>query len=79
MGLSNVATALSTTIAVSIGGPLIDILNRTLGVGMGPRLELLLAFGYFLVGALLLRPVVEPARSSGSEAVLTAPTGPGSP
>ena len=64
MGLSNVATASSTTIAVTIGGPLIDILNRSLGVGMGPRLELLLAFGYFVAGALLLRPVVEPAREA---------------
>jgi MFS family permease len=79
MGLSNVATASSTTIAVSIGGPLIDILNRSLGVGMGPRLELLLAFGYFIVGALLLRPVVEPGRSAPADRPVTEPTAPGTP
>ena len=79
MGLSNVATASSTTIAVSIGGPLIDILNRSLGVGMGPRLELLLAFGYFIVGALLLRPVVEPGRSAATDRSLMEPTAPGTP
>lgn len=62
MGLSNVVTASSTTIAVIIGGPMIDIVNRSVGVGAGPRLELFFGVAYFVLGALLLRPVVEPAR-----------------
>lgn len=62
MGLSNVVTASSTTIAVIIGGPLIDAVNKAAGVGAGPRLELAFGVGYFIIGGLLLRPVVEPAR-----------------
>jgi MFS family permease len=62
MGLSNVVTASSTTIAVAIGGPTIDTLNRALGTGSGPRLEILLGIVWFALGALALRPVVEPAR-----------------
>jgi MFS family permease len=69
MGLSNVATASSTTIAVAIGGVFIDVVNRQLGIGTGDRLELLLAMSYFLIGALLLRPVVEPARRAPVAAV----------
>jgi MFS family permease len=64
MGLSNVATASSTAIAVAIGGVFIDVVNKGLGTGTGDRLELLLAMAYFLIGALLLRPVVEPARQT---------------
>jgi hypothetical protein len=62
MGLSNVVTASSTTIAVLIGGPFIDLVNRSLGIGMGERLELGLGIAYYALGALLLRPVVEPPR-----------------
>lgn len=62
MGLSNVVTASSTTIAVIIGGPFIDAVNRSAGVGTGPRLELILGLVYYLLGAVLLRPVVEPIR-----------------
>jgi MFS family permease len=71
MGLSNVATASSTTIAVTIGGPFIDIVNRSLGVGTGERLELALGIIYFALGALLLRPVVEPARRAMSQGSAT--------
>src|SRR3954469_22482430 len=42
MGLSNVVTASSTTIAVAIGGPIIDALNRSAGIGTGERIELIL-------------------------------------
>jgi MFS family permease len=66
MGLSNVVTASSTTIAVAIGGPLIDIVNRSAGVGTGERLELLLGVGYFIVGAVALLPVREPDRRRSS-------------
>jgi hypothetical protein len=62
MGLSNVVTASSTTIAIIIGGPFIDIVNKTFGTGSGPRIELLLGVGYFILGAFLLRPVGEPDR-----------------
>ena len=62
MGLSNVVTASSTTIAVLIGGPLIDAVNKSAGVGAGPRLELIFGVVYFIIGGLALRPVVEPIR-----------------
>jgi MFS family permease len=71
MGLSNVVTASSTTIAIILGGPLIDLVNGTAGTGSGPRLEFLFGVGYFILGALLLRPVVEPARRSASPQVST--------
>jgi MFS family permease len=64
MGLSNVVTASSTTIAVFIGGPLIDAVNKSAGVGSGPRLELIFGLVYFVIGAFMLRPVVEPPRGS---------------
>lgn len=62
MGLSNVVTASSTTIAVAIGGPLIDAVNRSAAIGTGERVQLLVGVGYFLVGALALMPVREPDR-----------------
>jgi len=62
MGLSNVVTASATTIAVAIGGVFIDVVNKSLGIGTGPRLELVLGIIYFALGALALRPVVEPIR-----------------
>src|SRR4051794_22034689 len=62
MGLSNVVTASSTTIAVTIGGPLIDALNHSAGIGTGERVELVLGAIYFFVGALALIPVREPDR-----------------
>src|SRR5262249_59851370 len=51
IGLSNVVTASSTTIAVIVGGPFIDAVNRGVGIGSGPRFELALGVGYFLLGA----------------------------
>ena len=62
MGLSNVVTASATTIAVAVGGVFIDVVNKSLGIGTGPRLELGLGIIYFALGALALRPVVEPIR-----------------
>jgi MFS family permease len=62
MGLSNVVTASATTIAVIIGGPLIDYVDHQFGIGVGPRVELLFGVAYFLFGALALRPVEEPDR-----------------
>lgn len=62
MGISNVVTASSTTIAVIIGGPTIDALNKWMGVGAGPRWEVALGIVYFVLGSLALRPVIEPDR-----------------
>lgn len=75
MGLSNVVTASSTTIAVIIGGPLIDAVNRSAGIGAGPRLELVLGVGYFALGALMLRPVDEPSRRREAATSLASPAG----
>jgi MFS family permease len=62
MGLSNVVTASSTTVAVMIGGPLIDAVNKSAGIGAGPRLEVAIGVIYFALGSLALRPVAEPDR-----------------
>ena len=78
MGLSNVVTASSTTIAVAIGGVTIDLLNKSLGVGVGNRIELGFGMVYFLLGALALRPVVEPDRR-GTRAAPAAAVTPGAP
>jgi MFS family permease len=68
MGLSNVVTQSSTTIAVAIGGPLIDAGNRALGLGVGDRLEVALGVLYFTIGALCLRAVIEPRRGPARSA-----------
>jgi hypothetical protein len=61
MGLSNVATQSSTTIAVIIGGLVLDTVTRlALGPGVGARVILFIGVGYFVVGALALRAVIEP-------------------
>jgi MFS family permease len=75
MGLSNVVTASATTIAVAIGGIFIDNVNRSVGLGSGPRLELVLGVVYFALGALALRPVVEPRRR-GLDAPPASPSAP---
>ncbi|HET7029660.1 MAG TPA: MFS transporter [Candidatus Limnocylindrales bacterium] len=62
MGLSNVVTASSTTIAVAIGGLVIDALNRSAGIGTGERVELTLGVLYFAIGAVALVRVHEPDR-----------------
>lgn len=62
MGISNVATATAGIFSLLTGGKLMDIVNGLASYGDGPRAAFLLAVAYFAVGALLLRPVVEPAR-----------------
>jgi MFS family permease len=62
MGLSNVVTASSTTICVAIGGVVLDLADAAFGIGIGVRIVDLLGVAYFLIGGLLLRPVVEPLR-----------------
>jgi MFS family permease len=64
MGLSNVATQSSSTIAVIIGGLLLDAIAGTaLGPGAGARVVLFVGVGYFVLGALALRAVIEPPPS----------------
>ena len=67
MGLSNVATMSSTLFAVATGGLLLDAVNGWLGLGAGPRAAYLLGAAYYVIAALTLRPVVEPARQSTPE------------
>jgi MFS family permease len=57
MGLSNVATGASGLLAVAIGGVVIDMVNGAAGVGVGPRVAFLVGMAFYLLGALLLRPV----------------------
>ena len=78
MGLSNVVTASSTTIAVAIGGLTMDAVGKAVGVGAGPRTVMLLGIVYFTLGAFALRPVVEPRRGRGSRADAMPPA-PGTP
>ncbi|MEO5919308.1 MAG: MFS transporter [Candidatus Limnocylindrales bacterium] len=63
MGISNVATATSGIFAVMTGGLLMDRMNAFLGYGAGPRMAFGLGVIYFVIGAILLRPVVEPPRA----------------
>ena len=63
MGLSNVATTSSTVIAVATAGLLLDTVNISFGLGLGPRAAYLLGGAYYVIAALTLRPVVEPPRS----------------
>jgi MFS family permease len=60
MGISNVATATAGIFSLLTGGKLMDIVNSIGTRGDGPRAAFLLAVAYFALGALLLRPVVEP-------------------
>ena len=60
MGISNVATATAGIFSLLTGGKLMDIVNGLTSYGDGPRAAFLLAVAYFALGALLLRPVVEP-------------------
>ena len=62
MGISNVATATNGVVAGFIGGVIVDQLAKGPTPGLGPRLAFLVAPIWFLVGALLLRPVDERRR-----------------
>ena len=71
MGISNVATATAGLVGLAIGGLVIDLTNAALGEGAGPRIAFALSVPLLTIGALLLRPVVEPRRA-GRDAVVTA-------
>jgi MFS family permease len=63
MGMSNVATASAGAVALIVGGPLIDLI----GGGSGPRAAMIAGLVFFVVGALLLRPVDEARREDASD------------
>jgi MFS family permease len=73
MGLSNVATMMSTVLAVATAGLVLDAVNIAFGIGTGPRAAYLLGAAYYVVAALTLRPVVEPPR--GARRAAGIPTG----
>jgi MFS family permease len=65
MGISNVATASAGTVALAVGGAVVmDTVNRIFGYGsgLGPRAALVFGLICYIVGAALLRPVVEKRR-----------------
>jgi MFS family permease len=65
MGLSNVATQSSTTIAVIIGGLLLQAVSSTaLGPAIGLQVILFVGVAYYVLGAVTLRAVIEPRASS---------------
>jgi MFS family permease len=68
MGISNVATGSSTLLAVASGGIVLDLVNAVAGVGAGPRAAFLLGLAYYVVAAILLRPVKEPPASARGQA-----------
>ena len=65
MGISNVATASAGTVALAVGGAVVmDTVNRIFGYGsgLGPRAALVFGLICYIVGAALLRPIVEKRR-----------------
>jgi MFS family permease len=75
MGISNVATATNGVVAGFIGGVIVDQLAGSANPALGPRLAFLVAPFWFLIGALLLRPVREGRREDVPvlEVALSAP------
>ena len=74
MGISNVATASAGTVALALGGAgVMDTVNHWLGYGAGPRAALVFGVFCYIVGALLLKPVVERRREDGLVAELATP------
>ena len=72
MGLSNVATGSSSLLAVATGGIVLDVINATFGLGTGARAAFLLGLAYYVVAAVLLRPVKEPPASERGRAAEAA-------
>jgi MFS family permease len=75
MGISNVATATNGVVAGFVGGIIVDQLATAGNPALGPRLAFLIAPVWFLIGALLLRPVQEGRREDAPalEAAFSAP------
>jgi MFS family permease len=73
MGISNVATASAGTVALALGGAgVMDTVNHWLGYGTGPRAALGLGVLCYVVGALLLKPVIEKRREDEPAPVAAA-------
>ena len=67
MGISNVATASAGTVALALGGAAVmDTVNHLLGYGTGPRAALLFGAVCYILGGVLLRPVVEKRRDDAA-------------
>ena len=74
MGISNVATASAGTVALALGtAAVMDTVNHALGYGTGPRAALVFGVVCYIIGAALLRPVVEKRREDGATILETAP------
>jgi MFS family permease len=67
MGISNVVTGASGALAAAIGFVILDFGNK-ISYGLGPRLAFAVACCYYVLGALLLRPVNEHRREDAPEA-----------
>ena len=67
MGLSNVATATAGIFALAAGGVVMDIVGGPDRTGAGPRAALGVAIVAYVVAAVLLAPVREPARARAME------------
>ena len=82
MGMSNLATALQSVIAVLVGGLILDVVaNGFLGVqedfSASARWAIGIGVLFYVVGAILLIPVKEPARRRTSGGALAAVGGAG--
>jgi MFS family permease len=62
MGMSNVATGSAPLFAAAIGGIVLDVVSTASTEATGARAAFLVGVVLFLIAAVLLRPVVEPAR-----------------
>ena len=73
MGISNVATASAGTVALALGGAAVmDTVNHMLGYGTGPRAALVFGVACYILGAVLLKPVVEKRREDAPTPVEAA-------
>jgi MFS family permease len=73
MGISNVATASAGTVALALGGAAVmDTVNHALGYGAGPRAALVFGVACYILGAALLKPVVERRREDAPVPVAAA-------
>ena len=72
MGISNLATASSTVLALAVGGPIIDFVNIASGLGAGPRAAYLVGAAFYVVAIALFRPVVEPGRATTASSAVSS-------
>jgi MFS family permease len=63
MGLSNIVEATNGPVASALGGAAMYAVGLAVGVAVGARFGMFLGVVAFALGALFLRPVVEPSRA----------------